>query len=62
MLYFHGNYETLETESRVRGVVRDGELVSGAGPGETVEVVLDATSFYAESGGQIADEGVITVA
>ncbi|HST49995.1 alanine--tRNA ligase [Jatrophihabitans sp.] len=54
-------YETLETESRVRGIVRKDELVEAVGPGETVEVVLDATSFYAESGGQIADEGVIIV-
>ncbi|MHA3702556.1 alanine--tRNA ligase [Jatrophihabitans sp. YIM 134969] len=55
-------YETLETESRVRGIIRDGDLVDSVGPGHTVEVVLDATSFYAESGGQIADEGIITVA
>ena len=55
-------YEELETESKIRGIVRDGQLVDTVGPGETVEVVLDATSFYAESGGQIADDGIITVA
>ncbi len=54
-------YETLEIETVIRGVVRDGELVAGASPGEIVEVVLDATPFYAESGGQIADEGTISV-
>ena len=54
-------YETLETESRIRGIVLNDELVQHAGPGETVEVVLDATSFYAESGGQSPDEGVIVV-
>ncbi|SDS70026.1 alanyl-tRNA synthetase [Friedmanniella luteola] len=52
-------YEELVTDSRVRGIVRDGELVPSAGPGETVEVVLDRTPFYAESGGQDSDAGVI---
>ncbi|SCX50763.1 alanyl-tRNA synthetase [Klenkia marina] len=47
-------YETLRTESRVLGVVGDAEV---AGPGELTRVVLDATPFYAESGGQVADAG-----
>ncbi|WP_026424291.1 alanine--tRNA ligase [Actinokineospora inagensis] len=52
-------YESLEADAKVLGVIKDGELVRVATPGEIVEVVLDRTSFYAESGGQVADEGVI---
>src|SRR5690606_36316780 len=52
-------YDELETDSRVRGLLRDGVLVPAAGEGETVEVVLDQTPFYAQSGGQDSDAGVI---
>ncbi len=38
----------------------DGELVEAAAEGETVEVVLEQTPFYAESGGQDSDAGRIT--
>jgi alanyl-tRNA synthetase len=55
-------YDTLRTDSRVLGLVAeeetDGPVV--ATPGEIIRVVLDRTPFYAESGGQVADAGVLT--
>jgi alanyl-tRNA synthetase len=58
---FTGYTET-ETEGTVRGVLRDGEVVPAASAGDVVEVVLDRTAFYAEGGGQLADEGEIRLA
>jgi alanyl-tRNA synthetase len=52
-------YQELATDSQVRGVLREGSIVPAAEQGDTVEVVLEKTPFYAESGGQIADEGLI---
>jgi alanyl-tRNA synthetase len=53
-------FTDLNAETKVRGIVSEGELVKTAGPGSVVEVVLDQTPFYAESGGQDADSGLIT--
>jgi alanyl-tRNA synthetase len=55
-------YETLRTDSRVLGVVAEDEDggAAVAAPGEIVRVVLDRTPFYAESGGQVADAGLLT--
>ena len=55
-------YEALDTDAQVLGVVADGAALGEASQGDVVDVVLDRTSFYAESGGQIADEGVIELA
>ncbi|HEY1179633.1 MAG TPA: alanine--tRNA ligase [Phytomonospora sp.] len=53
-------YETLESDAKVLGILADGSPVDRAGEGEVVEVVLDRTPFYAESGGQHADAGTLT--
>jgi alanyl-tRNA synthetase len=53
-------YTELETEGRVLGVLADGVRTRRASEGDVVEVVLDRTSLYAESGGQDSDAGRIT--
>jgi alanyl-tRNA synthetase len=52
-------YSELESEATVRGLIRDGVRVPVAESGDEVELVLDRTSFYAESGGQDSDAGLI---
>ena len=50
-------YETIG--AKVLAITRGDERVSTAGAGEVVDIVLDRTPFYAESGGQVGDTGVI---
>ena len=52
-------YEELASDAKVIGLVRDGEKVTSAGEGEQIEVILDHSPLYAESGGQMADRGRI---
>jgi len=53
-------YVEVAGEGTVVGLFVDGAQVTAADAGADVEVVLDATPFYAEGGGQLADEGLIT--
>ena len=52
-------YTELESEARVLGIIVEGSDVREAVVGSIAEVILDETSFYAESGGQDSDAGFI---
>ena len=52
-------YETENAEAEILALVRDGEGIETAKAGESVGIVVNQTPFYAESGGQSPDEGLI---
>ena len=54
-------YDTNTSEGQILALLQDGNLVDKVSEGDEVMVVLNQTPFYAESGGQIADNGFISL-
>lgn len=52
-------YDTLKTEAKIVAMIKNGQSVEEATIGDEVQIMLDVTPFYAESGGQIADNGLL---
>jgi alanyl-tRNA synthetase len=53
-------YTEMDTESFVQAIVKQDARVTEAVEGDDIEIVLDRTPFYAEGGGQVGDQGLLT--
>jgi alanyl-tRNA synthetase len=53
-------YQELQTDAKVIGLISEGNSRNKISQGQVAEILLDQTSFYAESGGQDSDAGFIT--
>ena len=53
-------YELASSPATVLAILKDGERVDSATAGDEIALILDQTTFYAESGGQVGDVGPIS--
>ncbi|WP_145340932.1 alanine--tRNA ligase [Staphylococcus condimenti] len=53
-------YEVMDQNTKITDIIVNGERVEKADAGDTVFFVLEATPFYAVSGGQVADQGTVS--
>ena len=53
----HNPYAGTEISTRVAGLIAADHITDQANPGDKVEIVLEETAFYVESGGQVSDTG-----
>jgi alanyl-tRNA synthetase len=52
-------YDSNNSDAQIKAIIKDGASVKSAGTGDTVFVICNQTPFYAESGGQVGDTGIM---